>query len=365
MNSTRKLHEHGQSLWLDNITRTLLDGGGLQRYIDDFSITGLTSNPSIFQKAIAGSDAYAAAIDKSHAKGAEALFFELALDDLKRAADLFAPAHRLSRGADGWVSLEVSPLLADNAKATVDAAVELHKRGGRDNLFIKIPGTRAGCEAIEGATYAGVPINVTLLFSSRQLLAAAEAWMRGIERRIAAGRDPHVRSVLSLFVSRWDVAVADQVPADLRDRLGIAVARRAYKDYLDLCDSPRWQRLADAGIAPQRVLWASTGTKDPKASDTLYVEALQAPGTINTLPEKTIHAFADHGNVVAPIPRDGVAATSELEHFRKAGVDIDALAERLQREGTKAFDASWHALLDDIDAQRHHRGGARAAGAAR
>ena len=360
MNPLRLLHQSGQSLWLDNITRKLLDDGGLARYIDEFSITGLTSNPSIFQKAIAGSDAYRAAIDASRAGDAEALFFELALDDLRRAADLFAPVHEKTGGVDGWVSLEVSPLLADDAKATVAAAVELHRRAERDNLFIKIPGNAAGCVAIEEATFAGVPVNVTLLFSGRQLLAAAEAWMRGIERRVAAGLDPHLRSVLSLFVSRWDVAVAKRVSAELHNRLGIAVAQRAYKDYLDLCATPRWRRLADQGVAPQRLLWASTGTKDPRASDTLYVEALAAPGTIDTIPEQTIHAFADHGKVGAPIARDGVAAAAELGRFTKAGIDLDALAGQLQQEGKQAFDKSWHELLEALDAARRRRTGASA-----
>ena len=361
MNPLHKLHQAGQGLWLDNITRALLDGGGLQRYIDEFAITGLTSNPSIFHGAIAGSDAYRAAIEASRAPDAEALFFELALDDLQRAADLFAPVHRRTHGVDGWVSLEVSPLLADDAKATVAAAMDLHRRAARDNLFIKIPGNAAGCVAIEEATFEGVPVNVTLLFSGRQLLAAAEAWLRGIERRIAVGREPRMRSVLSLFVSRWDVAVAAQVPAELHNRLGIAVAQRAYKDYLDLCATPRWRRLAEVGVAPQRLLWASTGTKDPKASDTLYVEALAAPDTIDTLPEKTIHAFADHGKVGAPMARDGAAAAAELQRFEQAGVSVDALAERLQQEGKQAFDKSWHELLAVLDSERQRRGSAVAA----
>ena len=356
MNPLHKLHQAGQSLWLDNITRALLDEGGLQRYIDEFAITGLTSNPSIFHGAIAGSDAYRAAIVASRAPDAEALFFELALDDLRRAADLFAPVHRRTHGIDGWVSLEVSPLLADDAKASVAAAMDLHRRAARDNLFVKIPGTTAGCVAIEEATFEGVPVNVTLLFSGRQLVAAAEAWMRGIERRIAIGREPRVRSVLSLFVSRWDVAVAGQVPVELHNRLGVAVAQRAYKDYLTLCATPRWRRLAEVGVAPQRLLWASTGTKDPKAPDTLYVEALAAPDTIDTMPEKTIRAFADHGKVGAPMARDGAAAAADLQRFEQAGVNVDALAERLQQEGTQAFDKSWRDLLAVLDGERQRRG---------
>jgi len=358
MNPLHKLHQAGQSLWLDNITRALLDEGGLQRYIDEFAITGLTSNPSIFHGAIAGSDAYRAAIVASRAADAEALFFELALDDLRRAADLFAPVHRRTHGIDGWVSLEVSPLLADDAKASVAAAMDLHRRAARDNLFVKIPGTTAGCVAIEEATFEGVPVNVTLLFSGRQLVAAAEAWMCGIERRIAIGREPRVRSVLSLFVSRWDVAVAGQVPVELHNRLGVAVAQRAYKDYLTLCATPRWRRLAEVGVAPQRLLWASTGTKDPKAPDTLYVEALAAPDTIDTMPEKTIRAFADHGKVGAPMARDGVAAAAELQRFEQAGVNVDALAERLQQEGKQAFDKSWRDLLAVLDGERQRRASA-------
>ena len=362
MNPLHKLHQAGQSLWLDNITRALLDNGGLQRYIDEFAITGLTSNPSIFHGAITGSDAYRAAIAASRAGNAEALFFELALDDLQRAADLFAPVHRGTRGVDGWVSLEVSPLLADDAQATVAAALELHRRAARDNLFIKIPGNAAGCKAIEEATFAGVPINVTLLFSGRHLVAAAEAWIRGIERRLTAGREPRIPSVLSLFVSRWDVAVAKQVPPELHNKLGIAVAQQAYQDYLALCATPRFRRLAEIGVPVQRLLWASTGTKDPKAPDTLYAEALYAPDTIDTLPEKTIHAFADHGRVGAPMARDGAAAAAVLERYRQAGVDIEALAERLQQEGKLAFDKAWRDLLAVIDGERR-RGGAPAAGA--
>jgi transaldolase len=364
MNPNQELHALGQSLWLDNITRSLLDDGTLKRYIDELAVTGLTSNPSIFEKAINDSDAYDEAIRASDAASTEALFFDLAIADLRRAADLFAPVHAATGGVDGWVSLEVSPLLADEADATIAAAVELHKRAARDNLFIKIPGTRAGLAAIEEAIFAGVPINVTLLFSPAQTLAAADAWARGIERRLAAGLAPQVTSVLSLFVSRWDVAVHDQVPEDLRNRLGIAVAQRTYRDYLAFLASSRVRKLAQAGVKPQRLLWASTGTKDPKASDTLYVEALAAPDTINTLPEKTLNAFADHGKVGAALPANGGDCEAVLASHAAAGIDVDALAERLQREGADAFDKSWRELLTGIEHERSRLDSARA-GAAR
>ena len=356
MKATRTLHDLGQSLWLDNITRTMLDEGTIKGYVDDLDVTGLTSNPSIFKKAIVDSDAYDEAIRESRADSAEDLFFELAIDDLRRAADLFADVHKASGGIDGWVSLEVSPLLADDAEATKRAATELHKRARRDNLFIKIPGTRAGCDAIEASIFSGVPVNVTLLFSRDQTLAAAEAWMRGIERRIEAGLDPHVTSVLSLFVSRWDVAVADKVPPELKDRLGIAVAGDTYAAYLELCRSARWQKLAGQGIKPQRLLWASTSTKDPDARDTLYVEALAAPDTINTLPDKTLKAFADHGKLAGPMATDGVEARGTLATFRDAGIDLDALAAQLQREGAASFSDSWHALLADLGKERQRLG---------
>jgi transaldolase len=350
MNATRQLHDLGQSLWLDNMTRGLLTSGTLKRYIEDLSVTGLTSNPTIFDQAIKGGDFYDDAIRKKALAGlaGEALFFELALEDLTRAADLFRPSHDRSDAIDGWVSLEVSPLLADDTAATVKAAGDLHARAGRPNLFIKIPGTPAGIPAIEETIYAGVPVNVTLLFSREHYVAAAEAYMRGIERRIAAGLDPRVASVASIFVSRWDVAVKDKVPADLRNRLGIGVALRTYKAYRDLLASPRWRKLADAGARPQRLLWASTGTKDPAAVDVLYVEALAAPGTINTMPDKTLLAFADHGRVKGAMPLDGGDAEALLGQFARAGVDVVALAAGLQREGTEAFAKSWSDLMSVI-----------------
>jgi transaldolase len=350
MNPTQKLHDLGQSIWLDNITRGMLDDGTLAKYIADYNVTGLTSNPSIFDKAISGGTDYDDAIAKLIADGKEGeeLFFELALQDLTRAADLFKPAHEASRGVDGFVSLEVSPLLADETQATIDSAVTLHAKGGRDNLFIKIPGTPAGIPAIEESIYRGVPINVTLLFSREQYLAAAEAWMRGIERRIAEGKSPHVESVASIFVSRWDVAVADKVPAELKNRLGIAIGQRSYRAYLELRESDRWKRIVAAGAHPQRLLWASTGTKDPDASDTLYIAALAAPDTNNTMPDKTLLAFADHGKLGSPMAEDGGDCERVIAQFKAAGIDDAALAGQLQREGAAAFVKSWNDLLKRI-----------------
>jgi transaldolase len=353
MNRTRLLLDLGQSLWLDNITRGLLDDGTLRRYVDEYCITGLTSNPTIFEHAIGNTGAYDASIRGMAAAGksGEALFIELALEDLRSAADLFRPAFDATEGVDGWVSMEVSPLLADDTAGSIAAAARIHRHAGRPNLYVKIPGTPAGVPAIEESIYAGVPINVTLLFSRDQYLAAAEAYLRGIERRIAAGRDPRVASVASLFVSRWDRAVSDAVPAELRNRLGIAIAGCTYRAYRELLASERWRKLAAAGARSQRLLWASTGTKDPKAPATLYVEALAAPDTINTIPEKTLHAFAEHGRLKGAMAEDGGDAEAILARFAQAGVDIDALAVRLQREGAKAFVKSWRALMELIDAK--------------
>ena len=350
MKTTRKLHELGQRLWLDNMTRGLLTSGTLRRYIDEFSVTGLTSNPTIFDKAIGEAGFYDAAIRRKTAEGksGEALFFDLALEDLTQAADLFRPVHDASGGRDGWVSLELSPLLAHDTAGSIKAAAELYRRAKRPNLFIKIPGTPEGVPAIEEAIFAGVPINVTLLFSREQYLAAAEAYLRGIERRIAGRLDPQVWSVASLFVSRWDAAVKDKVPQALRNRLGIAIAGRAYKAYRELLASPRWQKLAAAGARPQRLLWASTGTKDPEAPDTMYIEALAAPDTIDTIPEKTLLAFAEHGELKGAMPIDGGDAEEVLAQFARAGVDATALAAQLQREGAEAFDKSWQELLERI-----------------
>jgi len=350
MNATSALHQLGQSLWLDNITRTLLRSGTLSHYIQHLSVTGLTSNPTIFEHAIGAGDNYDASIRVLADAGLaeEDLFFELALEDLTEAAHLFRPAFETSHGVDGWVSLEVSPLLADNAAHTIQAANRLHAKADKPNLFIKIPGTPQGIEAIEEVIFDGVPVNVTLLFSREHVLAAADAYMRGLERRLAAGLDLKVASVLSLFVSRWDVAVKQEVDPPFHNRLGIAIAMRTYKAHCDLLASERWQRLAAAGARAQRLLWASTGTKDPAAPDTLYVQALAAPGTIITLPEKTLLAFADHGKVERPMPADGCYAEAVIEEFRREGVDDDALAARLQREGVDVFATSWHALLTRI-----------------
>ncbi len=350
MNKTQLLHDLGQSLWLDNITREILDNGTLRGYIDDFSVTGLTSNPTIFDEAIGGTNAYDAGIlEKAEAgKSGEELFIELALEDLRRAADLFRPAFNATQGVDGWVSMEVSPLLAADSEGSIAAAKQIHAQAGRPNLFVKIPGTPEGIPAIEEAIFAGVPINVTLLFSREQYLAAAGAYLRGIERRIEAGLDPKIESVASVFVSRWDKAVADKVPADLRNKLGIAIGQRTYRAYCDMLASDRWQKLAKQGAHPQRLLWASTGTKDPNASDTLYVEALAAADTVDTIPEKTLKAYADHAAAPRAMAKDGVDGEAMLARFAQAGIDIDAVAKQLQVDGAASFVKSWKELLDRI-----------------
>ena len=353
MNPTKALHNLGQSLWLDNITRALLNSGTLQRYIDELSVTGLTSNPTIFDHAIRNSADYDSDISRrsSRAKPVEDLFFELALADLTRAADLLRPVFTRTDGVDGWVSLEVSPLLAHDTERTIAAASDLSRRSSKSNLFIKIPGTREGLPAIEAAISAGIPVNVTLLFSREQYVAAAEAYLRGVERRIEAGLNPAIASVASLFVSRWDVAIAGKVPAELANRLGIAVAQRTYRAYLELLTSPRFQRAANAGARAQRLLWASTGTKDPKAPDILYVKALAAPFTVNTMPEGTLKAFAQHGEVAGMLAPDGGDCEQVLSAFTKAGIDIDALANRLQDEGAASFNKSWKDLMACIESK--------------
>jgi transaldolase len=351
--ATRQLHDLGQSLWVDNITRTMLDSGTLAGFIAELSVTGLTSNPTIFDHAIRKSHDYDETVRRLHGtvRADEELFFELALEDLRRAADLFRPVHDRSGGLDGWVSLEVSPLLAHDARRTVEQAKRLHQQADRPNVFIKIPGTTEGLQAIEASIYAGIPVNVTLLFSREQYLAAAEAYMRGLERRIAEGRSPDVLSVASLFISRWDKKVGD-APAELHNRLGIAVAGRAYPAYLQLLASPRWLALANAGARPQRMLWASTSTKDPKASDVLYIEALASPFTINTMPDQTLLAFADHGAVRGTLAPDGAEAERTLKAFAKAGVDVDQVAAELQQEGAEAFSQSWRDLLACVKERR-------------
>src|SRR5271170_1411185 len=340
MISTKALHDLGQSIWLDNITREILDNGTLRRYIEELSVTGLTSNPTIFDEAIGNTSAYDSGIRQKaqHGLGGEDLFIELALEDLRRAADLFRPVFDRTQGIDGWVSMEVSPLLANDTKTTIDAALRIHKQANRPNLYVKIPGTPAGVPAIEAAIFAGVPVNVTLLFSREQYLRVAEAYMRGIERRIAAGLDPRISSVASVFVSRWDRAVADKVPEELRNRLGIAIMQRTYRAHCELLATKRWKDLESKGARKQRMLWASTGTKDPKAPAGLYVEALAAPDTIDTMPEKTLLAFA----------ADGGDSEQVLARFAQAGVDIDALASRLQLEGAQSFVKSWAELLQRI-----------------
>jgi transaldolase len=349
MNATQRLHDLGQSLWLDNITRHLLTSGTLHRYIDELSVTGLTSNPTIFDHAITKSQAYDAAIREKMQEGqsAEELFFELAIEDLIQAADLFRPIYDATDGVDGWVSLEVSPLLAYDTASTIAQAKQLHARAGRPNLFIKIPGTKEGLPAIEEAIFAGVPVNVTLLFDREHYVAAADAYMRGIERRIAAGLSPNMRSVASVFISRWDKAVMDKTPHELRDQLGIAVAKRTYRAYRGLLDSNRFQCLANAGARAQRLLWASTGTKDPEASDILYVTSLAAPHTVNTMPEATLLAFANHGEI-GPLLTADDNAEEMLARFGRAGIDIAGLGADLQREGAKSFVDSWNELMTGI-----------------
>jgi transaldolase len=352
MPATKDLHDLGQSLWLDNITRRMLDDGRIQRYIDEYCVTGLTSNPTIFDRAIAGGD-YDDAIREKSAAGivGEDLFFELAIEDLRRAADLFLGIHERTHGVDGWVSLEVSPELAYDTNATIAAAAELHERAGRSNLLIKIPGTKEGLRAIEESIAASVPVNVTLLFDADQYRAAADAYMRGVERRIAEGLDPAVGSVASVFMSRWDKAVFDLVPDELRGRLALAIGRVAYRAYREVLDSERWQRLEAEGARVQRLLFASTSTKDPTLPDTLYVEGFAAPMTINTMPDETLEAFHDHGKVGEPLPADGGDADEVLAAFAAVGIDIEALAAKLQSDGATAFVHSWHDLMKRIDDQ--------------
>ena len=363
MNATSKLRSLGQSLWLDDITRDLLDSGTLQNYIQQLSVTGLTSNPSIFDHAIAHSDKYDDEIRRLTARGysGEALFFELALADLERAADLFSPIHDATAGTDGWVSLEVSPLLAYQTEETIAEAQRLWHRADKDNLFIKIPGTKEGLPAIERSIAAGVPVNVTLLFSAQQYEAAADAYMRGLERRIAAGLAPNVRSVASVFISRWDRAVADKLPAAMHNKLGVAIGKLAYKSYRDLLDTDRWQRLMNHGASPQRLLFASTSMKDAQAPDAFYVDELAAPNTVNTMPAPTLTAFADHGDAGRLLQRDGGDGAATIAAHAKAGIDVDALAAQLQSDGAQAFVASWKDLLQAIDTKSRALGVQKAA----
>jgi transaldolase len=353
MKATQLLHELGQSLWLDNITRDLLDSGTLKRYIDDLSVTGLTSNPTIFDHAIKNSSAYDSTISKKlmESESSEAIFFELALEDLTRAADLFRPIYDETNGVDGWVSLEVSPLLAHDTASTLAAAKDLFARAARPNLLIKIPGTKEGLPAIEEAIFSGIPINVTLLFSREQYLAAAEAFLRGVERRIDAGLNPNVGSVASVFISRWDAAVANKTPDELHNQLGIAMAKRTYKAARAFLSSPRWMRVYNLGARPQRPLWASTGTKDPKASDILYIKSLAAPFTVNTMPEGTLKALATHNELGELLPADGGNCEEVIAQFTKAGIDVDALGAQLQDEGAESFVKSWNDLMGVISSK--------------
>ncbi len=353
MKATQQLHDAGQSLWIDDITRDMLDSGRLAKMIAELSVTGLTSNPTIFEKAIGKGSDYDAAVEALVRKelSDEALFFELALEDLSRAADLFLPVYKKTAGVDGFVSLEVSPLLAYDTQATIAEAKRLHAKAGKPNLFIKIPGTKEGLPAIEAATFAGVPVNVTLLFSAADYLAAAEAYMRGLEKRVEAGLDPDVRSVASVFISRWDRAIVEQVPDELKNKLGIAIGQHAYRAYRDLIASDRWQRLENFGARPQRLLFASTSSKDKRATDTLYIERLAAPNTVNTMPEDTLRAYADHGTFDGVVQPTGGDCDAVLNAHEQAGVDVNALAQQLQSDGAKAFVASWHDLLKSIGAK--------------
>ncbi len=359
MSNLHDLHKLGQSLWLDNITRDILDDGTLKKYVDEFDVTGLTSNPTIFDNAISDSEAYDDAIaDKARSgQSFEDMFVELALEDLRRAAELFKPVFKSSNKVDGWVSMELSPLLAADTKGSIESARKIHQQAATDNLLVKIPGTPEGIPAIEESIFNGIPINVTLLFSAEQYLAAAHAYLRGIERRIEAGLDPVVGSVASLFVSRWDKGSADDLPEELHNKLGIAISQCAYRAYRELLASPRWKKLADAGAQPQRMLWASTSVKDPKARDTLYLEALAAPDTVNTIPEKTLKAFADHGKVGEPMAEDGGDCDAMLKKISDAGVDIDTLAKRLQKEGAESFVDSWNHLLKGVADKAKKLGG--------
>ncbi len=366
MNTTRQLHDFGQSLWLDNITRSMLDDGTLARYIAEYSITGLTSNPSIFDAAIGSGDAYDKGIHAGAQRGVsgEPLFTELALDDLRRAAELFRPAFEATDHLDGWVSMEVSPLLAADSDGSIAAARRIHQQAQCENLFVKIPGTAEGVSAIEESIFAGVPINVTLLFSLAQYEAVADAYMRGIERRLQSGLDPKVHSVASLFVSRWDVAANRDLPDALHNKLGIAVAQQTYRGYRDVLESARWKKLAAAGAPPQRMLWASTGTKDKSASDTLYIDALAAPDTINTIPDKTLLAYADHGHAPQGLPRDGGDADAVIAQITDAGVDVDKLAAKLQTDGAASFVKSWNHLMQVLSDKAAALGDGKARSAA-
>lgn len=352
---TQNLHRQGVSIWLDNITRKMLDNGVLQKYISDLSVTGLTSNPSIFEAAIAKTGDYDEAIRKMSGLVLtdEEVFFNLAVEDIQRAADQFLPVYKATNGLDGFVSIEVSPLLAYDTENTIKAAKAIHQKVDRPNALIKIPGTPQGLPAIEKAISEGIPVNVTLLFSAEQYQAAALAYLKGVETRIERGLNPDIRSVASVFVSRWDKAVADKVPESLQNQLGIAVMQKTYFAYLQFLRSKRVQKAMNSGIFPQRLLWASTGTKDPKASDILYVKNLLAPYTINTIPENTLLAFADHGETGPSLPGNTTSADRIIGKFSEFSVDHLQLAELLQKEGAEAFNKSWNNLIDSISVKRN------------
>jgi transaldolase len=352
--NTKHLNEKGQSIWLDNITRKMIDDGTLKRYIDELSVTGLTSNPSIFDSAIAKTEYYDSSIAKDGSRDItdEELFFSLAVEDIQRAADLFMPLYKKTNGLDGFVSIEVSPLLAYDTENTIKAAKDIFQRVNRPNTFIKIPGTPEGLPAIEAAISEGIPVNVTLLFSAEQYLAASQAYLRGVEARIQRGVNPDVRSVASVFVSRWDKAVADKVPAKLNNRLGMAIMGDVFSAYQKFLASDRVRRIMNEGAFPQRLLWASTGTKDPDAPDTFYIDRLVSPFTVNTIPEATLLAFADHGKAGDIMKVNTAASEKELSMFSEAGIDYSALGSKLQKDGAEAFISSWKHLIESIREKR-------------
>jgi transaldolase len=354
MNRLRALHDAGVSIWLDTLSRELLDSGEFARLIADCAVTGATSNPTIFAKAITGSERYDDQLRAAVAQGtddAQELFFALALEDIRRAADMLRPAYDESDGRDGFVSFECTPDLADDTKATIEQAIELWTRLDRRNVMIKVPATEAGIPAIEELTARGVNVNITLLFSLARYEQVIDAYIGGLERRLAAGeRVDAISSVASFFVSRVDAKVDPLLPAgsDLRGRVAIANAHRAYARYQERFTDERWLALREAGARPQRPLWASTGTKDPTYSDVLYVEELIAPEVINTMPEATLRAFADHGNVGRALSVDAEAAAETLLRDG-AGIDLDAITAELEHEGVRSFCDSYNQLLHCIE----------------
>jgi transaldolase len=362
LNPAQRLHALGQSLWLDSISRLMLRSGALARYVSELAVTGLTSNPTILGHAMAAGSDYDHSLARLVDAGvtdAQDLVYSLALEDLAEAAALFRPAWERTAGVDGYVSLEVPPDVAYDAQATIALARRLHDQAGFPNLLVKIPGTPPGLTAMEETITAGIGVNVTLLFSDTHYLRTADAYLRALERRRAAGLDLNVPSVASVFISRWDAAADPLLPPALHGRLGLAMAQKTYSSHLQLLSDKRWQTLAEAGARPQRVLWASTSTKDPDLPDSYYLGRLAAPDTIDTVPEKTLLAFADHGDPDQRLAPDYAAAERTISAIADAGVDVDILAERLQRQGAGAFGADWAALLD---AMREKAGGPAAGG---